>query len=201
MKDISIIVPCYNIAPYIKNLLLSFHMLNLDNISYEILFVVEDNTEDNTEEIIKKYMADMNYQLLTSNGRTVGKARNVGLDAAEGKYIWFVDGDDWIINPEIIQQVLPLFKENPNEHIVQINFVSNYFHMQHYSMVWQYIFTKEYLSNFRFGDMKYQEDNDFMARVLTTYGKNSLVYLKVPSYYYNYLRPDSNTSHLWSYQV
>lgn len=199
--DISIIVPCYNLAPYIKNLLLSFHMLNLKNISYEILFILENNIEDNTEEIIKEYMSDMNYKLLTSNGRTVGKARNVGLEVALGQYIWFVDGDDWIINPEVIQQVLSLFNSNSDESIVQINFVSNYFTMTHYSMVWQYIFKKDFLSNYRFGEMKYQEDNDFMMRVLTAYNKDSLVYLKVPSYYYNYFRHDSNTSKLWGYQI
>ena len=49
--DISIIVPCYNVAPYIKNLLLSFHMLNLKGISYEILFIIESANNDNVEKI------------------------------------------------------------------------------------------------------------------------------------------------------
>ena len=150
MKDISIIVPCYNIEPYIKNLLLSFHMLNLKGISYEILFVIEDNNEDNTEAVIKDYMSDMSYKILYSNGRTTGRARNVGIDNAEGEYIWFVDGDDWIINPEIVKQIIELFIKNPQEQIIQINFVSNYFTMKHYSMVWQYIFRRSAIGDLRF---------------------------------------------------
>ena len=69
--------------------------------------------------------------------------------------------------------------------------------MQHYSMVWQYIFRCDFLEDLRFGTMKYQEDNDFMERVFKKYGKDSLIYLDVPSYFYNYRRPGSNTSIQW----
>lgn len=189
--DISIIVPCHNLELYIKNLLLSFHMLNIDNITYEIIFVLDD-CSDKTEEIIKSYMEDMNYKIITCFVRSPGGARNVGLNAASGRYIWFVDGDDWIINPEVLQQVIGFFNKNENEIMIQIEFVSNFFKMKHYSMVWQYIFSAELLKNVRFNNKQNTEDNDFMREIFTYYQTNNeFLYLSVPSYFYNYLRPDS----------
>ena len=189
--DISMIVPCYNVAPYIKNLLLSFHMLNLKDISYEILFVIEDTNNDNVKEVIEQYMNDMNYSFLTSNGGTVGLARNTGLEAAQGDYIWFIDADDWIINPEVLQYTINEFHRS-NLNIIQIGFVSNFFNMKHYSMVWQYIFKKSFFDlNVKFNSEKHYEDNDFMQKCFKKLGTYSIATLNVPCYYYNYERPGS----------
>ena len=65
--------------------------------------------------------------------------------------------------------------------------------MQHYSMLWQYVFKHEFLNDIRFSNIRFQEDNDFMQRALTKNNKNELIYLQIPSYFYNYCRPGSNT--------
>lgn len=194
--DFSIIVPCHNLEDYIKNLLLSFHMLNINNISYEIIFVL-DNCTDKTEDVIHKYMKDMNYKIITSFAGSPGGARNLGLNLATGKYIWFVDGDDWIINPEILQQIKDFF-EDTTEKMVQIEFVSNYFKIQHFSMVWQYFFTRDLIGEKRFNNKQNHEDDDFTRDILIHYFKikqnNELSTINIPSYFYNYARPGSQTT-------
>lgn len=196
--DFSIIVPCHNLESYIKNLLLSFHMLDLSKVSYEIIFIL-DSCTDKTEDIIHSYMEDMNYKIITCFAGSPGLARNHGIKLANGDYIWFVDGDDWIINPLVLLQAKTAF-EKTKDIMIQIEFVSNYFKMQHYSMVWQYMFTKDFLQNFKFNDKQNFEDNDFMKDVLEfyfdKYKKTEITYLSIPSYYYNYLRPDSQTTKL-----
>lgn len=192
--DISIIVPCKNIKDYIKNLLLSFHMVNFIGINYEILFVLDDKNDETIPEI-NKYMYDMNYKILYTNTSYSGMARNYGLRRSIGKYIWFVDGDDWIINPEVVQRCINILELNPQENFVQIAFSSNYFTMEHYSMVWQYIFKRDFIKYFEFSNIRFEEDNDFMKRVFAATEKNQLYRLEAPSYYYNYRRPGSN-SHL-----
>lgn len=190
--DLSIIVPCKNIENYIQNLLLSFHMINFIGIKYEILFVLDDEN-DPTEKVINDYMYDMNYKILYSHSTYTSMARNYGLDHAIGNYIWFVDGDDWLINSEVAQQIMNVFQVNPTAKMMQIKFVSNYFNMEHYSMVWQYVFKKDFINNFRFSNLRFQEDNDFMQRVITANNEKEVCYLPIPSYFYNYRRPGSNT--------
>lgn len=193
--DVSIIIPCKNTQDYIKPLLLTLHMVNFNNIEYEILFVM-DSEEDKTAEVIEHYMSDMSYKILYSKTTYVGMARNCGLDNATGEFIWFVDSDDWIINPDVIQQLIGAMHETTDP-IIQLKFVSNYFNIQHYSMVWQYFFRRDFLEDLRFSNIQYQEDNDFMQRALQKFGTTKLNYLSIPSYFYNYRRPGSNTSIQW----
>lgn len=94
--DLSIIIPCHNLEGYIKPLLLSFNALNLANIETEFIFVLDACT-DNTAEEIRKYMIDFNYKIIYCDYHKCGLARNIGFEASSGQYIWFVDGDDWII--------------------------------------------------------------------------------------------------------
>ena len=53
--DKSFIIPCHNLENYIKPLLLSLKALNLENLTHEFIFVLDDCT-DNTESVIRYYM-------------------------------------------------------------------------------------------------------------------------------------------------
>lgn len=192
--DISIIIPCHNSEKFIKPLLLSFQALNLNEIEAEFIFVL-DNCTDNTKLMIQQYMDLFNYTLLECTVKAPGLARNLGLRYAKGEYIWFVDSDDWIINPEVLQQALPAFND-PNCNMIQLKFVSNFFTKEHYSMVWQYIYRYSFIINFRFNDKQNLEDNDFSKEVIKANPQKNFPLLKIPSYFYNYRRPGSLTSKL-----
>lgn len=94
--DISIIIPAYNSEKYIEKCIMSCINQDLPHESYEII-IVDDGSTDNTKEVIlrlqKKYESIKYYYQKNS---AQGAARNNGLSKASGKYIWFVDSDDWI---------------------------------------------------------------------------------------------------------
>ena len=190
--DISIIVPCKELEDCIQNLLYSFHMLNLKGFGYEIIFVFDDE-KDKTIDVINSLMKDMNYSIIFNNEKYAGTARNRGLEAARGEFIWFVDGDDWIIYPEVLQCCIPHLRENSYK-LIKIGFVSNLFKMEHYSMVWQYIFRKDFIEDVPFITAQKYEDNDFMKRVFEKLSENDTIpSLNIPCYFYNYNRPGSVT--------
>lgn len=89
---VSIIVPAYNAEKTIEKCLDS--LLNQTLKEIEII-VINDCSSDNTLKILKKYK---NKIKLIDNKKNLGPAgsRNKGLDIATGKYIGFVDSDDWI---------------------------------------------------------------------------------------------------------
>ena len=187
--DISLIVPCHNLSWYIKPLLLSFDSLYLDKINVEYIFVLDDCT-DNTEDIIRAYMSNINnVQILHCNHHSCGLARNEGLDIAKGEFIWFLDGDDWIIYPYVIRDMLDIMR-NENLKIMQLKFVSNFFLREYFSMVWQYIYRKDFIGDTRFTSVQPNEDVIFSKIMLN--GLEHIDYYTIPSYFYNYKRPGSN---------
>lgn len=95
MIKVSIIVPVYNVEKYLPKCLDSLVNQTLKEIE---IIVVNDGSPDNSQKVIDKY-AKKYPKLIKSfykenNGQA--SARNVGLEYANGKYISFVDSDDWL---------------------------------------------------------------------------------------------------------
>ena len=89
---LSIIIPVYNAENYIGATLDS--LLNQDITDYEIL-CVNDGSRDGSLAVLERYAADhANVRILNKENGGVTSARNAGLEAAAGDYIWFVDADD-----------------------------------------------------------------------------------------------------------
>ena len=105
MKPIlSIIIPAYNAAHYIKRCLDSIFVNGgLDKTSLDLIetIVVDDCSKDNTSTIVEKYRDTYNMSNLRlirhNKNLQQGAARNTGLKKACGNYIWFVDVDDIIM--------------------------------------------------------------------------------------------------------
>ncbi len=95
-KKISIIIPAYNIAPYIGRCLDSVLEQTYTNLE---IIVIDDGSTDNTREIIEEYREkDSRIVAIYKENTGVSDTRNKGLDIATGDYIGFVDGDDYIEN-------------------------------------------------------------------------------------------------------
>lgn len=91
---ISVIVPCYNAEKTIAKCLMSISAQTYENIE---IIVVNDGSTDRTNAVLADLGAqDARIKVYHLENGGVSKARNAGLAAATGKFLTFVDSDDWI---------------------------------------------------------------------------------------------------------
>lgn len=92
--NVSIIVPIYNAESYLKRCIESILMQTEKNIE---IILVDDGSEDNSCRICESYKElDERVVFIKQKNAGVSAARNAGIAIAKGKYIGFVDSDDWI---------------------------------------------------------------------------------------------------------
>ena len=103
MPKVSVIVPAYNIAPYIERCVQSLCEQTLESIE---IIVVDDGSTDGTQGLCKSLAShDSRIKVITQENQGVSAARNAGIKAARGKYIGFVDGDDFV-RPNMYESML-----------------------------------------------------------------------------------------------
>ena len=101
------ILPIYNAAAYLEKCLDS--LLSQRHTKLEII-LVNDGSKDQSLEICQAYAAkDSRFVVIDKVNEGVAIARNVGLEAATGEYVAFVDPDDWV-EPEMYQSLLAHIK-------------------------------------------------------------------------------------------
>lgn len=91
-KLVTVIIPTYNHGKYINRCLRS--VLEQSYKNFEII-VIDNNSTDNTEELINNFSDQRIKYLKTSNNGIIAKSRNVGLLNSNGDWIAFLDSDDW----------------------------------------------------------------------------------------------------------
>ena len=100
---LSVIIPVFNVQDYLKQCLDS--VLSQKGISVEVI-CVDDGSTDNSLSILKEYGNKFNcITILSQNNLMAGIARNNGLKYATGKYIHFLDSDDWV-NDNVYSSIL-----------------------------------------------------------------------------------------------
>ncbi|MFD1662034.1 glycosyltransferase family 2 protein [Streptomyces caeni] len=93
---LSVIVPCFNIETYVSDTVTS--LVNNDQDGFEFIFVEDRSTKDKTYEALLELTKRLKNSRVIRHERNGGlaTARNTGIDAAEGRYLTFLDGDDWL---------------------------------------------------------------------------------------------------------
>lgn len=93
--EISIIIPIYNVEKYLSKCLDSIYSLKLDN---KEIILINDGSRDNSFEIAKKYKEKYkeNTILINQQNQGLSEARNIGMKKAKGKFILFIDSDDFV---------------------------------------------------------------------------------------------------------
>ena len=96
MIDLSIVIPAHNVAKFLDQCINSITPDKKAKITYEIL-IIDNNSTDSTLEICHELAKkNKNIQILSCSKPGAPAVRNFGLKKAKGKYIWFVDSDDYV---------------------------------------------------------------------------------------------------------
>ncbi len=94
MCEISIIVPVYKVEPYLRKCVDS--ILAQTFTDFEVI-LVDDGSPDNSGKICDEYASkDSRVRVIHKENGGLSSARNAGIDVARGKYLGFVDSDDYI---------------------------------------------------------------------------------------------------------
>lgn len=124
MIKLSIILPCYNVEKYIAECLDSLYAQDIPETEYEVI-CINDCSPDGTRDIILTYKQKHPNLILIDHevNKRQAVARNTGIKAAKGEYIWFVDPDDFI-KVNCLKNMINILESNKLD-ILQFNIEIN----------------------------------------------------------------------------
>lgn len=101
--NVSVIVPVYNVQPFLDKCIRSILAQTYEDFE---LILVDDGSTDDCPRICDEYaQADERITVIHKRNGGLSSARNAGLDSAVGKYIYFVDSDDYI-EPQLLERAV-----------------------------------------------------------------------------------------------
>ena len=105
---ISVIIPAYNVGQYLEKCISSILQQTYKNTE---VIIVDDGSTDNTLAVANSFSFDPRVKTYRKDNGGVSSTRNFGLSASSGKYIVFVDGDDFI-SPFFIEHMYQLVSKD-----------------------------------------------------------------------------------------
>lgn len=185
---VSIIVPVYNVEPYLEQCLDSIAAQVYDNIE---VIVVNDGSTDNSLQICKEYISKHEDWILIDQKNTgLSGARNAGVNVATGDYVAFIDSDDWIdedfvtilvgaiekLNVEIVESgirwVYPAYTREEafeeEDRLLMRDAMGAYLLQSKciHSAVWNKLYKKSILDELRFVQGRLHEDGFFTYQAI-----------------------------------
>lgn len=107
MDIISVIVPIYRVEPYLEKCIQSIQNQTYTNLQ---IILVNDGSDDNCPQICDLYaQSDRRIKVIHKKNGGPDSARKAGMQIADGKYVGYVDGDDWI-EPEMYEKLISYAK-------------------------------------------------------------------------------------------
>lgn len=106
---VSVVIPVYNVEKYLDECISS--VINQTYRNLEII-IVDDGSTDNSPDIYLKYAQDdQRIKIIKKKHLGLGASRNIGIANAKGKYIYFLDSDDYI-KENMFSSIIPYMEEN-----------------------------------------------------------------------------------------
>lgn len=196
---ISVIVPVYNVEPFVGCCLDSLKG-QAGDVPAEFI-VVDDGSTDGSGKIVDAYRSDPRFRIVHQRNQGYSGARNTGLELARGRYICFVDSDDYV-EPTFLQTLLTAAEKNSAD-IAEVGYYKLFEdgtkkHMLHPATVlcgdrssaifqypgffWGKLFRRELFESIRLPEGYWYEDT--IVHFLLFRMSETFVYLPQPLYAY-----------------
>ncbi|MDD3265615.1 MAG: glycosyltransferase [Burkholderiales bacterium] len=202
MSKLSVIVPVYNTEKYIERCLDS--IVNQTYFNQMEVIVINDGSTDNSQLIIDGYVTRYNNirAFIKPNGG-LSDARNFGLQFVAGKYLAFLDSDDWV-DAELYEKCINYMLVNSKVEVLHFNYVEEWnddvsrvidsarllYRSKYFTscVAWNKVFLTSYWRkhNFRFYVGIKHEDLELIPKII--YYTNDIACLHNSSYYLHYDR-------------
>lgn len=196
---VSIIVPVYNVEQYLPKCLDTLVNQTIDD--YEVI-LINDGSPDNSQQIIdeykEKYPQIIRSTRISNGGQ--GRARNFGIDMAQGEYIGFVDSDDWV-DTTMFEKLYNAAKKADADIVtcdaqarspdggIEYLYTAEYRDPMCVSgSVWNKLFRRSFIGDIRFPVGLWYEDFEFVIKLMLR-AKNTVPV--VESLYFYRVSPDS----------
>lgn len=199
-KLVSIIIPVYNVEPYIKRCLDSISKQTYKNLE---IIAVDDGSDDLSADICDECaVKDPRITVIRKENEGAGYARNAGMNIAHGDYTFFVDSDDYILD-NCIERLVEV-AENERADIVKCSWIegskSDYSvypkksQFSVYSNISAFrtrkmniaipgkLYRKEVIGKYRYPKVTTHDDEFFTYKLI--YNAPKIVILDEPYYYY-----------------
>lgn len=214
----SVVIPVYNVEHYLRQCLDSVFAQQLDD--YEVI-CVNDGSQDGSAEILEEYAAqNQNLTIIKQENKGLSGARNTGLRAAKGDYVFFLDSDDFIIDSIVLPEIVEYAVQNNLDVCVfnaMINGQDEYFNafgklegevlsgseyfrksfqvaMDLPTPIWLHLYKRDFLQahNLQFKEGLLHEDELFTP--WTVYEAQCIACINKPVVHYRFNRKDSITN-------
>ena len=140
---ISIIVPIYNVENYLRMCLDSIEHQTYSNI--EVL-LINDGSPDSSGEICQEYVArDSRFRYFEKENGGASDARNYGIERSNGKYLTFVDSDDWL-SLTYVEDLYQAAIRNDSDTVISHYTIYNESDRNYYVHIWDDYYEKNYTS-------------------------------------------------------
>ncbi|WP_060668318.1 glycosyltransferase family 2 protein [Oceanobacillus caeni] len=164
---ISVIIPVYNVEEYLEECLNS--IINQTYKHIEVI-IINDGSTDNSYKVINEYANNYkNMKVINQKNAGQSVARNKGMEIAKGKYIYFLDSDDYIL-PETFDNLVQQLEKN---NLDLIRFVARPFSDSFNKKV----DVKEYDFRNYFEDGRVYNKAEFLSRNLKAFSPSPVLFM------------------------
>ena len=210
MPEISVIVPVYKVEKYIHRCIDSILAQTFTDFE---LILVDDGSPDRCGEICDEYATkDKRIVVIHQENAGVSAARNVGLSAADGQYICFIDSDD-VIDSEYCQVLYDMLQQGSYDFsacatqrfsgdepsveqgeivlttYTNVDFLMGQINRESEIGPWNKLFRRDAIKKIRFREDRRYEDVVFSVDLAINL-QNGVIFTTRPLYYYR-MQPDS----------